>query len=393
MTTMKRNWGLPWAVAVLAVPTLASAQVTVSDETTDAAVAGRPRATVTLNDRALPSGAPLGLIPEFHTVQTGDTLWDISGNYFENPWYWPRLWARNPQITNPHWIFPGDQVRLLLPGERAAPATTGRVRPGNRLIARPRVPRGTIFLREEAWATTEELRASGSIVGAPEDNMFLSEGDQVYIEFPNRAPNVGESYTVYSEGQETDGGDRDSGHVVRVLGTVVIDAWDGRRKVATGRLTESIDTIERGERVAAIQRQFLPVPPATNDRDIAAHIVATPQPRSIVGGQYVVIVDRGSRDGVRLGNRFFITSRGDPWRRSTSTQGRVARLQELDRDGDGSVDVPPDVDRQRVANELPLEVIGEMTVIAVHERNALCLVTQTQRELENGDSAVMRRGY
>lgn len=396
---MKRNWGLPWAVAIIAVPTFATAQVTVSDEVTDSAATGRPRATVTLNDRGSRTstalGSSVGVVPEFHTVNTGDTLWDISGYYFENPWYWPRVWARNPQITNPHWIYPGDQVRLLLPGERLAPAAPSArpTAPGHRLISRTRVPRGTIFLHESAWATTEQIRASGSIVGAPEDTMFLTEGNQLYIDFPNRAPHVGESFTVYSEAQDTRGSDRDSGRVVRVLGTVVIDAWNPHRHIATARLTESLDTIERGERVAALQRQFQPVPPVVNDRDVSARIIATPQPRSIVGGQYVVIIDRGARDGVRLGNRFFITSRGDPWHQSTSTQGRVARLQELDRDGDGRVDTPPDAELQRGPDGLPLEVIGEMTVIAVHPRNALCLVTQSQHELETGDTAMMRRGY
>lgn len=396
---MRFFWRWPWVATVLAVPALANAQVTVNDEATPASVVSRPRATITLS-----SGAPgtisrsnVGMVPEFHTVNTGDTLWDISGYYFENPWYWPRVWARNPQITNPHWIFPNDQVRLLLPGElsSATPASSMVQTPGGLRVTRtaPRYPRGTIFMRESAWATTEDIAVSGSIIGAPEDNMLLSDGDQAYVEFPRRAPNVGESYTIYSSAQATAGSDRDAGRVVRVLGTVVVDAWDARRHIATVRITESLEPIERGERVAVIQRQFLPVPPVPNDRDLTAHVVATPTPREIVGSNFVVIIDRGAQDGIRLGNRLFLTQRGDPWRRSVETYSRGIRIQEIDRDGDGQVDHAPDAESYRPTEELPVEVAGELIVVAVHPRTAACLVNLSSREIENGAPVVMRRGY
>lgn len=393
---MKTFKGLPWVASVLFATALATAQVTVSDTASTAQVTGRARETVTLSDRA--TGPSLGYIPEFHTVVRGDTLWGISGQYLTSPWQWPALWARNPQITNPHWIFPGDQVRILLASEVPAQTTNAAARPeapratnlGGSVRA-PRVPRGTVFLREEAWASQEDVVASGTIVGAPEDSMLLSEGDQVYIEFLRRAPNVGETYTVYTGGMDTRGSDRSAGTVVRVLGTVVIDSWDGQRKVATAHITESLDPIERGERVAIVQRQFTPVPPVPNDRDVTAHVVAMPQPRQIVGSQYVVIIDRGAEDGVRLGNRFFVTQRGDPWRSTVRGMGRVARLQEIDRDGDGRVDTPST--RERDPSELPVEVRGEIIVVAVHPRTSVGLVTLSTNEIEIGAPIVMRRGY
>ena len=47
-----------------------------------------------------------------YTIKKGDTLWDISSKFLKDPFLWPKLWQRNPYITNPHWIYPGNPIRL-----------------------------------------------------------------------------------------------------------------------------------------------------------------------------------------------------------------------------------------------------------------------------------------
>lgn len=50
--------------------------------------------------------------PHFYTVQKGDTLWDLSGTYLNNPWFWPEIWSINPEIQNPHLIYPGENITI-----------------------------------------------------------------------------------------------------------------------------------------------------------------------------------------------------------------------------------------------------------------------------------------
>ena len=50
---------------------------------------------------------------EIYTIKQGDTLWDISSKFLKDPFLWPKLWQRNPYITNPHWIYPGQPIRLV----------------------------------------------------------------------------------------------------------------------------------------------------------------------------------------------------------------------------------------------------------------------------------------
>ena len=60
---------------------------------------------------------------ETYTVQKGDTLWDLSNKFLKNPWYWPKIWSLNPGIENPHWIYPGNALKVKTgPGGKASVA-------------------------------------------------------------------------------------------------------------------------------------------------------------------------------------------------------------------------------------------------------------------------------
>src|SRR6185312_5930518 len=103
-------------------------------------------------------------VPALHQVKRGDTLWDLCNGYFQNPWMWPKVWSYNPQIQNPHWIYPGDQVRLRTDTPAGAPDQQSSLVLGqNRsrqlpiggsnsfINRRPLVPRDTIFLRSAGY--------------------------------------------------------------------------------------------------------------------------------------------------------------------------------------------------------------------------------------------------
>src|SRR5262249_2626627 len=143
-----------------------------------------------------------------HRVQKGDTLWDISQSYFRNPWYWPKLWALNPAITNPHWIYPGDVLRLRLPGAAPAalpPSLAQTPTPAGQTmkIIKDRLVDTGIHLRQTGFVEPGELRASGSISASREERMMLTTLDEAYVEFKDdNKPRPGERLTIYKVERE-----------------------------------------------------------------------------------------------------------------------------------------------------------------------------------------------
>ncbi len=321
--------------------------------------------------RATPSS-----LPAVHTVQRGDTLWAISGRYYGSPWEWPRLWSYNPEITNPHWIYPLDQVRLALEG-----ATPRAPSSGPRIVRRAGVARGTVFLRELGYLDRDALEQSGEIVGSPTDHMLLSPYDAVYVRFGgdrSEAERPSGEFTIYRVLEPSERGANETGTLVRILGTVRIDRYDEDRRMAEATLTEALEPIERGQRVAAIPRRFEVVPPVAADRDLETEIVATLVPHDLLGEQQLVFVPVGEEDGVRVGNRFFVTRRSDEWRRSLSVSanemGQEAAMPES-----------PD--------EWPEEVVAEARVVSLRPHSAGLWITRSVLPIEIGDHVELREGY
>jgi hypothetical protein len=327
------------------------------------------------------------ITPEAHTVRRGETLWDLSAEYYRNPYSWPRLWAQNPQIQNPNWIYPGDRVRLR--GDAAAQA------PGigfNR--RRPSVPPDTIFLRETGWIDNQKDDTWGQLVGSETDRMILADESDVYIQLSDKHEvNIGDQLTVFRPLREIEAGDDDKaeGTLVSIRGTVRVDRYNPKTHMVRAHVIETLDVMERGCMVGPVGRRFDVVAPERNTVDLEAHVVAALYPSEFYTQHQVVFLNRGEADGLRPGNRFFAIARGDRWRRSMSNAGSLARLRPKIED-----DAPAQVESIMVdADEasFPDETYGEIRVVKVRKHTAAAIVTTSTRELERGVRLVARKGY
>ncbi|MEO8876881.1 MAG: LysM peptidoglycan-binding domain-containing protein [Polyangiaceae bacterium] len=332
-----------------------------------------------------------GAVPNTYIVKKGDTLWDICDGYFQNPYEWPRIWSYNPQLQNPHWIYPGDEIALKGNGIRLNSTSDGSHGPAENdglssLVDRRRqVPNNTIFLRDQGFIDDTADQNWGEIIGSPVDKMFLSDFDSIYLKMAgNRDVKLGQELTIFRPVKTVPGG-----KVVQIQGTVRVDSWNANARIARGQIIESLDVIERGARIGPIMRKFSVVPPARNDGDVAAHVLASIHQHEFYGQNQVVFIDKGAKEGVRLGNRLFIIRKGDAWRQSLSSETDATRIA-LESNSPAEIESVPTPHNTSV---LPEEVIGELRVVDVRDHTATCVVTQSRKEIETGDDAIGRKGY
>ena len=333
-----------------------------------------------------------GPVPTTYVVKKGDTLWDICDGFFQNPYEWPRVWSYNPQLQNPHWIYPGDEIRLKSLGisisqSPGAPSQQGDEGggPSSLVDRRRQVPNNTIFLRDQGFIDNTQDQNWGEIIGSPVDKMFLTDFDSVYLKMAGtRDVKLGQELTVFRPVRQVPGG-----QVVQIQGTVRVDSWNPKARIARGQIIETLDVIERGARMGPVMRKFSVTPPARNDNDVTAHVLASVHQHEFYGQNQVIFIDKGEKDGLKNGNRLFIIRKGDAWRKSLASDTDATRIA-LESNSPAETESVPTPHNTAV---LPEEVVGELRVVDVRDHTATCILTQSRSEIETGDEAVARKGY
>jgi hypothetical protein len=364
-------------------------------------VVGNPNGSAVLSEGVVgePGRRP---IPPIHLVRHGDTLWDLSDAYYGNPWQWPRIWTLNPQVTNPHWIYPGDQLRLQ-PGDGSSlydrlgaggPDNGGSGSGAQGLVnRRQRLARDTVVLRDQGYIGDVDKDTWGQVAGSPEEQMLLTEGNHVFVLLKSdKVARPGEELTIFRNIRPADhveGGRKPAGEVVKVLGTVKVDSVDTKTHIARGLITESLDIVERGAKVGPVRRKFAVVPPLKSDKAIAAHVLNSFYPHVYVAQNQVVFLDRGSQDGLKAGNRLVVLRRGDTWRKSIDAKMSRTRLQ-LDSDEVVHFDDTPLLGDDK---DFPEEAVAELRILSTEPTTSLAFIVQSRRELVPGDTATTRPGF
>src|SRR5688572_7717447 len=128
--------------------------------------------------------------PDRYVVQKGDTLWDISAKFLTDPWYWPEIWHINPQVANPHLIYPGDELALIWVDGRpqVTIARGGPVRLSPRVRENPlsealnAIPyeRIAAFMQRPAVLTRDQVEGAPYVAHARDHRLIASVGNDIY---------------------------------------------------------------------------------------------------------------------------------------------------------------------------------------------------------------------
>jgi hypothetical protein len=118
--------------------------------------------------------------PSTYVVQKGDTLWDISARFLSKPWLWPEIWQANPQVKNPHRIYPGDVLSLVyVNGEPRITTTEGpQIRAGEAIDT---IPLSQIEPWLKELTVVQDPKSFPYVVGLEEDRLLTSSGQIAYV--------------------------------------------------------------------------------------------------------------------------------------------------------------------------------------------------------------------
>ncbi|MEQ8690468.1 MAG: LysM peptidoglycan-binding domain-containing protein [Pseudomonadales bacterium] len=268
--------------------------------------------------------------PEVYTVVKGDTLWDISGEFLSRPWLWPEIWQINPQIENPHLIYPGDQIALIyvdgqprLSLRRGDAGRTVRLTPSDTVSLQPQIRATPLesaipaisldsiqgFLVQNRVVEPELLDAAPYVVDGEDERLVLGAGDRVYIRgelTDSRSYSLVRKGPLYVDPQTREVLGREATYI----GLATAVAQDG--DVATMRVNSTREEIQIGDRVLPTEERrvdanFFPSGP---DSEVDGEIISVFSGVSQVGQYDIVVLNRGEREGLVPGNVLAIYKKG-----------------------------------------------------------------------------------
>ncbi|MDH4124027.1 MAG: LysM peptidoglycan-binding domain-containing protein [Gammaproteobacteria bacterium] len=249
--------------------------------------------------------------PNEYVVQVGDTLWDIAARFLKDPWYWPEIWYINPEIVNPHLIYPGDVLglvyvegRQMVTPIRASSyrlSPEARITPLTEAITSVSYESIAAFLATGAVLSRDDVDQLPYLVATRGDHLVAAAGNTVYVR-RNTDDTPGQRFNIVHVGDELV--DPDNNRVVGFQG-IMVGSGTLRRggDPATLAITESSMEAKQGDVLipAAVELplNFYPKAPSGN---VDGRIISVVGGVSQIGQYMVVVLNRGSGHGLAVGD-------------------------------------------------------------------------------------------
>jgi len=258
--------------------------------------------------------------PDEYIVQVGDTLWDIAATFLRDPWYWPEVWYVNPQVENPHLIYPGDVLALVtidgqqrittVRGSTYRVSPTARVTPLTEAVTSIPYEQIASFLSKGLVLEKSQADQLPYILATRGDHMMASAGNEIYVRGGQPSSNGTVFSVVHVAGELRD---PDDNNVLGYQGVYVGEGSQTRGgDPATVALTDTNREALEGDRLIPetvdIPLTFFPKAPNTN---VEGRIISVVDGVSLIGQYQVVVLNRGARNGLAPGDVLTVFQAGE----------------------------------------------------------------------------------
>jgi hypothetical protein len=338
--------------------------------------------------RTIATGSQIPLsadAPDQYVVKPGDTLWDISKLYLRDAWYWPEIWYLNPQVANPHLIYPGDVLKLIyIDGQpRLTVAERAQGGDGSKRLS-PQVRREPLsraitsipydiiagFAGRPVLLDADQVADAPYVVALRDGHMIGAAGNEIYARgIEDAAPDT--RYNVIHV--DTKLRDPESNDVLGYTGIYVgsgpvAASGDPAKLVLTNSVREALQGDKLFPETTEVNADFVPHAPAS---EVDAMVIAV-KDVTVMGQYQLVALNRGSDAGLEPGHILRVDQRGSVVRDKYKKGGLAAHSGVL---GGGS------------KVQLPDEQIGQVMVFNTTPKMSYALVMESTHEIRQGDAA------
>jgi len=295
----------------------------------------------------------------YYTVQKGDTLWDLSTQFSDNPWLWPNLWGENSQISNPHWIYPGERIRLF--HVKGVDTFIKKNVEGNQ----PKEPEPTkeaLYyyyspIESIGFIKKQAITPQGTIFKVKDDKKLIGVGDLVYIR-PNTDNSLqpGTKYTIYRTLKPIE--DNKTKELIGIqhylTGVVVITKKEPGFVLAT--VVKSFRDIAVNDLLMPYKKRLPRIALTQSKNGLNGKIIGSEEHEKNIGDHTVAFIDKGDQDGVEIGQSYNIYYQEE---------------EKLSEKSKGSVPLTPIIH-------------GSLLVLHTEPTTSTVLITQSERNIDPG---------
>jgi hypothetical protein len=310
--------------------------------------------------------------PTIYVIKKGDTLWGLSERFIKDPYYWPSMWSKNSQITNPHFIYPGQKVRVFpdhlefVSKEQAAVVAQKAVKADKRSDVFQEVAEEKSFTvrGNEGFLMETDIKPFGYVIGVHHDRIVAGEDDIVFTDIgASHGAKGGEKFAIFRKDISVSHPltNEIMGDKVVPLGTLQLT--DVEQKASRAIITKSYKEISPGSYLVPYRDEkrrdvILKMP----SRELKGYIIESNTGTNIIAAGDIVYIDLGSAQGAEPGNMLYIV-------RDVTLDQRYV---------EGRVD------------QLPQELLGALVILETGKKTATALVVKSIDAIYKGDKIVSR---
>jgi hypothetical protein len=246
----------------------------------------------------------------YYTVQQGDTLWDLSQHFNNSPWLWPDLWSQNQQIPNPHFIYPGQKIRIFLRKDWEKFAQTSsddmlKVTADDKFLLHQPVFYHYSPIESIGFIRKDPKTPEASIIKVKDDKEMISVGDIVFVKHMEiNFFKPGEQYVSYQVISPVVHPETGKNIGSQFLLTGVIEITRSEPEFSVAEVIKSYRTMRVGDFLMPYKTRSPNIPITESQDGLFGNIIASERLMRLFGDDTVVFIDKGKLDGVKPGQLY-----------------------------------------------------------------------------------------